>query len=135
MSLYVSAGKRKKVSTHCALTYAAPEAVIAFEDDRQLVVHPSLDIWSLGVMVYVCVSGTEVFDEAEGLDAVSLHARGHATYPWEGPKMAEAWAKSPARPLLQPCLSRDPTQRPSASELLHAIDKFVKANIRKSFMV
>lgn len=119
---------------HCALTFAAPEAVIAFEDDRQLAVHASQDVWALGVVAYTVLTQRDVFDEAEGLDAVVKFARGERKYPWEARGAAGSWIACPARDVFQPCLARDPTRRPSAAELVRSVQAFVNANARKSFM-
>lgn len=122
------------MSPHCALTFAAPEAVIAFEDDRQLAVHASQDVWSLGVVAYTVLTHSDVFDEAEGLDAVSEFAHSKRKYPWEAEGAAGSWLACPARELIQPCLNRDPMRRPSAAEFVRSITAFVNANARKPFM-
>jgi serine/threonine protein kinase len=110
--------------------------VLAFEDERQLAIHASQDIWSLGVIAYSVLTQSEVFGETDSLDRISKHAHGKLLYPWEeGPKQAASWRECPAKSLFEGCLQRDPTKRPSAVSLVRSINDFVSVNARKSFMV
>jgi serine/threonine protein kinase len=110
--------------------------VLAFEDERQLAIHASQDIWSLGVIAYTVLTQKEVFGETDSLDWISQFAHGKLSYPWEeGPKQAAVWKDCPAKGVFEHCLSRDPTKRPTSATLVRAISAFVGANSRKPFMV
>lgn len=50
--------------------YAAPEALVALLESRELQVAASLDAWSLGVMAYELLTGGVWWCEAEGLKKV-----------------------------------------------------------------
>ena len=50
-------------------------------------------------------------------------ALGKAKYAWELPssELPERWRRSRLRPLVQPCLARDPAQRPTAAQLVESL--------------
>lgn len=110
-----------KALPRCTLTYAPPEAVVAClsAEPIEVEVHPSLDVWSLGVMAYECLAQERAFAHFSGRDAILACARGEQRYPWEAPEgeLNAAWANSSARKHLEACLSRDPARRPSAAEV------------------
>jgi serine/threonine protein kinase len=117
------AGTECRVS--CTLAYAAPEAINAHSDRTELTVHPSLDMWAIGVILYECLSGRPAFTFPGMIEEVFQCARGELPYPWERPslELPEGWRKSKARSFFQTCLSREPAARPSAKQLLASMRK------------
>jgi serine/threonine protein kinase len=117
------AGTRCEVS--CTLCYAAPEVINAREDRAELTVEPSLDIWAIGVIVFECLAGCRVFGGHGAFEQVVEFAKGLQQYPWERPskEIPKGWRRSRACSLFSSCLSRDPTVRPTAEQLLKGLHK------------
>ena len=89
---------------------------------QELEVHPSHDIWALGLMAYeAIVQRPTLTMMADCFDC----AFGRQKYPWELPSAEQprAWRHSRLRALLLPCLARDAAQRPSASRLLERLQR------------
>ena len=106
----------------CTLGYAPPEVVCAAHASEQIRVSPAQDMWALGVIAFEAIVGRVTFTlSADVRDC----AHGQAAYAWELPRAQQprAWQSSRLRRLLQPCLSREPRQRPVAEALLAAVTK------------
>lgn len=114
------AGDRGRVI--CTLPYAPPEAVNAHFAKTELTVHPSLDIWAVGVVMFEALTGAPAFPRFCGADTIAACAAGEAAYPWEGgaDEVPRAWTHARMYPIIAPCLSRDLERRPSAPELMRA---------------
>jgi serine/threonine protein kinase len=108
------------------LAYAAPEVVLAFSEKCYLSVHPSLDIWALGVVAYECLASFDVQAYFKSMAHVERCARGTEAYPWELPAELQpvSWRSSRAKDILLPCLERDFRKRPAAGLLLSQLVRF-----------
>jgi serine/threonine protein kinase len=108
------------------LAYAAPEAVLAFSERCDLVVHPSLDVWGLGVLAYECLASFDAPVYFKSKAHVERCARGEEMYPWELPNDQQpvSWRRSRAKDILLPCLERDFRKRPTAGMLLSQLARF-----------
>ena len=108
----------------CTLPYAPPEVVRAALDGTDIVVKPSHDIFSLGVVAYEAITQQRALPKR---DDVAQCARGTAQYPWELPaeQQPAAWRSSRLRPLVLPCLARNPQRRPRASAVLSAVSQLM----------
>jgi serine/threonine protein kinase len=121
--MMLCAGKQCPVS--CKLAYAPPEAIDVHNARAELTVDPSLDMWAVGVILYECLSGSPAFTFPGIIEEVFECARGEGPYPWERPaeELPEGWRKSKARSFFQARLTRDPTARPSAKQLLSSMHR------------
>ena len=108
----------------CTIPYAPPEVVCAALDNSLLTVRPSHDIWGLGVVAYEAITQRRALLKRVQVLAC---ARGEEPYPWdvEITEQPRAWRHSRLRPLLMPCLARDPALRPRASAVLEAVSQLV----------
>ena len=101
----------------CTLAYAPPEVIMAHNEGQPVTVEAAHDIWALGVMAYEVIAGQPAFQHSRHIFAC---AQGNEAYPWEAVCLADApqtWRKSRLRPVVQACLERDATKRPSATAL------------------
>ena len=106
----------------CTLAYAPPDIVCAAKGDYEVRMSGAQDVWALGMMAYEAVVGCVTFTS---LEAIGGCAFGEAPYPWERPLSAQpaAWRRSRLRALVMPCLTRDPDERPAASDLLAGVSR------------
>ena len=106
----------------CTLRYAPPEVVNAFIEDTHVAVHPSVDVWALGVMAFEVLSGRHTVQSRGELYAF---AAGTQPYPWEAaPDTArEPWRKLRLWALVEDCLARDPATRPSAATVVQRLEQ------------
>jgi serine/threonine protein kinase len=106
----------------CSLAYAAPEVVLAVNDNREISIQPSQDVWALGVMAFEALTQTRTLTMAQ---EVFDCASGSMQYPWEAvpAEQPAQWRQSRLRALILPCLARDAAARPSAAALLAAVGK------------
>jgi serine/threonine protein kinase len=83
----------------------------------------SQDVWALGVMAYEAI--VQVSPTLCTMEDVFECAHGHRPYPWELPtaEQPRVWRTSRLRALVAPCLSRDPTARPTSAALLGTITR------------
>lgn len=93
------------------LAYAAPEYLSRQESDS------SVDIWALGVVLYIILCGYHPFDAENDASDEELRRR---IVKGEFDRSSDAWMSmsSGARCLIAQMLSVDPTQRPTAVEVL-----------------
>ena len=113
----------------CSMAYAAPELLQAYKEHRNICVDGSTDIWSLGVLAYEAVSGSGA-QRFSGTDEAIERAYGRGSFPWETPEgMTEQFARSRARHVVLSCLRREPARRPTAAQLLQAIDRLNNATL------
>ena len=102
------------------MRYAPPEVVLAAYADRHIKVHPSQDVWALGVLAWEAVISHPALTLQSTVKAC---AEGSQMYPWEcspdtQPRM---WRQSRLRNIVEPCLARNPAKRPTAAALLAAV--------------
>ena len=101
--------------------YAAPEVLQAYVNKEQIPVHPSVDIWALGVIVYEVLTGAPALQTCKNVEEVIAHAAGEKAYPWEAAANAD-FDQSNVRHLIRECLRRNPELRPTAAQLRAAVD-------------
>ncbi|XP_029464728.1 SNF-related serine/threonine-protein kinase-like [Rhinatrema bivittatum] len=93
------------LTTSCgSLAYSAPEILLGDEYDA-----PAVDIWSLGVILYMLMCGHPPFQEANDSETLTMILDCRYTVP---PRMAPECADLIAR-----MLQRDPLQRASLEEI------------------
>ena len=112
----------------CTLRYAPPEVISAYNRSAKVVVHPSLDIWALGVMAFEALTQRPAFATGAALFAA---AAGDAPFPWAASERAAApasWRRSRLRPVVEACLARDAAARPTAAGLLQMLVDLVSAS-------
>jgi serine/threonine protein kinase len=116
------------------VAYAPPEVIIAYTEGAELVVEPSIDIWSVGIVVFECLVRGPVFPPFGDRQTKVNCALGVELYPWELPSVSaqKAWKTSRARSLFESCLSRDPGARPTAREMLQGLHKISNTSTTKS---
>ncbi|KAK9763589.1 Serine/threonine-protein kinase [Basidiobolus ranarum] len=100
---------RSHLSTFCgSLYFAAPELLHA-----RAYTGPEVDIWSMGIVLYVLVCGKVPFDD-QNLPA--LHAKikkGHVEYP--------TWLSSECKHLLSRMLVTNPSERATMAEVMRHV--------------
>ncbi|KAM9724575.1 SNF-related serine/threonine-protein kinase isoform 1-T2 [Menidia menidia] len=95
----------KKLTTSCgSLAYSAPEILLGDEYDA-----PAVDIWSLGVILFMLVSGQPPFQEANDSETLTMIMDCKYTVP--------ARVSSDCKNLIDRMLQRDPKCRASLEEI------------------
>ncbi|MGH2573177.1 MAG: serine/threonine-protein kinase [Actinomycetota bacterium] len=81
------------------------------------------DVWGLGATMYHAVAGRVPFPRIKGFDEHDLPAR----FPQldRGPEPLPEGLPDPLAPLIMRCLSKEPSDRPSASEVGLALERSV----------
>ena len=90
--------------------------------DAHIAVHPSHDVWALGVIAYEAITqGRALTSQTQ----IAQCAQGQAAYPWEvaQSELPRAWVQSRLRPLVEPCLKRDAAERPAAAQIHAAVNR------------
>jgi serine/threonine-protein kinase len=95
--------------------YIAPEQV------RGQPATPAIDVYAFGVLMHEMLVGTTPFEAAESLDVLAMKTAGPAAPVTS--KRADI-PTSMAR-LVDRCLEMDPTARPTAPEIVQALDAFL----------
>ncbi|KAF6716354.1 SNF-related serine/threonine-protein kinase [Oryzias melastigma] len=95
----------KKLTTSCgSLAYSAPEILLGDEYDA-----PAVDIWSLGVILFMLVCGQPPFQEANDSETLTMIMDCKYTVPTH--------VSSVCRDLIDRMLQRDPKHRASLEEI------------------
>ncbi|XP_034029796.1 SNF-related serine/threonine-protein kinase [Thalassophryne amazonica] len=95
----------KKLTTSCgSLAYSAPEILLGDEYDA-----PAVDIWSLGVILFMLVCGQPPFQEANDSETLTMIMDCKYTVP--------ARVSSACKDLIDQMLQRDPKRRASLEEI------------------
>ncbi|XP_057623016.1 SNF-related serine/threonine-protein kinase [Chionomys nivalis] len=95
----------KKLTTSCgSLAYSAPEILLGDEYDA-----PAVDIWSLGVILFMLVCGQPPFQEANDSETLTMIMDCKYTVP---PRVSAG-----CRDLITRMLQRDPKRRASLEEI------------------
>ncbi|XP_067362847.1 SNF-related serine/threonine-protein kinase-like isoform X2 [Channa argus] len=95
----------KKLNTSCgSLAYSAPEILLGDEYDA-----PAVDIWSLGVILFMLVCGQPPFQEANDSETLTMIMDCKYTVP---PHISNA-----CRDLIRHMLQRDPKKRATLEEI------------------
>ncbi|KAL4629985.1 SNF-related serine/threonine-protein kinase-like [Arapaima gigas] len=97
----------KKLTTSCgSLAYSAPEILLGDEYDA-----PAVDIWSLGVILFMLVCGQPPFQEANDSETLTMIMDCKYTVP--------SHISQACKDLINRMLQRDPKQRASLEEIEH----------------
>uniref|UniRef100_A0A671LNB0 SNF-related serine/threonine-protein kinase n=1 Tax=Sinocyclocheilus anshuiensis TaxID=1608454 RepID=A0A671LNB0_9TELE len=95
----------KKLTTSCgSLAYSAPEILLGDEYDA-----PAVDIWSLGVILFMLVCGQPPFQEANDSETLTMIMDCKYTVP--------AHISNACKDLINRMLQRDPKRRASLEEI------------------
>ncbi|XP_072251072.1 SNF-related serine/threonine-protein kinase [Leuresthes tenuis] len=95
----------KKLTTSCgSLAYSAPEILLGDEYDA-----PAVDIWSLGVILFMLVCGQPPFQEANDSETLTMIMDCKYTVP--------AHVSNACKDLIDRMLQRDPKRRASLEEI------------------
>ncbi|KAK5600640.1 hypothetical protein CRENBAI_001370 [Crenichthys baileyi] len=95
----------KKLTTSCgSLAYSAPEILLGDEYDA-----PAVDIWSLGVILFMLVCGQPPFQEANDSETLTMIMDCKYTVP--------AHVSGACKDLIDRMLQRDPKRRASLEEI------------------
>ncbi|XP_029445236.1 SNF-related serine/threonine-protein kinase [Rhinatrema bivittatum] len=95
----------KKLTTSCgSLAYSAPEILLGDEYDA-----PAVDIWSLGVILFMLVCGTPPFQEANDSETLTMIMDCKYTVP--------VHVSKDCKDLITRMLQRDPKRRASLEEI------------------
>ncbi|XP_067257178.1 SNF-related serine/threonine-protein kinase [Chanodichthys erythropterus] len=95
----------KKLTTSCgSLAYSAPEILLGDEYDA-----PAVDIWSLGVILFMLVCGQPPFQEANDSETLTMIMDCKYTVP--------AHVSNACKDLINRMLQRDPKRRASLEEI------------------
>uniref|UniRef100_A0A3Q2QDE3 SNF-related serine/threonine-protein kinase n=1 Tax=Fundulus heteroclitus TaxID=8078 RepID=A0A3Q2QDE3_FUNHE len=95
----------KKLTTSCgSLAYSAPEILLGDEYDA-----PAVDIWSLGVILFMLVCGQPPFQEANDSETLTMIMDCKYTVPTH--------VSSACKDLINRMLQRDPKRRASLEEI------------------
>ncbi|XP_076137223.1 SNF-related serine/threonine-protein kinase [Alosa pseudoharengus] len=95
----------KKLTTSCgSLAYSAPEILLGDEYDA-----PAVDIWSLGVILFMLVCGQPPFQEANDSETLTMIMDCKYTVP--------AHVSNDCKDLINRMLQRDPKRRASLEEI------------------
>lgn len=95
----------KKLTTSCgSLAYSAPEILLGDEYDA-----PAVDIWSLGVILFMLVCGQPPFQEANDSETLTMIMDCKYTVP--------ARVSSTCKDLIDRMLQRDPKRRASLEQI------------------
>jgi serine/threonine protein kinase len=116
-----------------SLKYAPPEVVKAYEARESIImVDASMDMWSFGLMAFEMLTEEPVFPPYTSTEDVCAQVSGRKLLPWEDPETADEKLKKlrMLRRSLVKCLSRDPVERPTSSELLAAWNHLFDVNDR-----
>jgi serine/threonine protein kinase len=109
-----------------SLRYAAPEVVEAFEArQKSILVDPAMDLWAFGLMAYELLTDEPAFPPGATVNAVKDQIIGRAPLPWEDAETQDAKYRKlrMLKRTVIKCLSRDPSERPTATELLASWDR------------
>jgi len=98
------------------INYMAPEVLLNMRGAEKHKTDQSVDIWSIGVMAYVMLSGYNPFDykSKANQNIITRIVAGKFDFPspqWDS-------VPKPCKDFIRRCLVVDPKKRPSASELL-----------------
>ncbi|KAG0086341.1 hypothetical protein BGZ93_000165 [Podila epicladia] len=104
----------------CTFSYASPEIILANSKAKGVMAKASLDIWSLGLVIYELLTDMPLFQTDEhAKDVLLKNSIKPVRYYDQKNILAEYW------PLLDAMLTHDPEKRLSASQLLQ-LDLFTK---------
>lgn len=106
--------------------YAAPETLRAYEErEGEVLVDSAVDMWALGVMAYELLTDAPAFDASCGQQDIIDRVVGRKALPWEedGGGGGNLRKLRMLQRSLTKCLAREPSERPSAAELLVAWNK------------
>lgn len=110
---------------HSHMPTCAEVAIAAWKDEK-IRVHPSHDVWALGVIAFEAITNERAL---KGQSNVVACAHGAQPYPWELPweQQPVRWRNSRLNKLVMPALARDPAARASAEDLYAAVSRVGQA--------
>jgi len=107
----INARRERPTARAGTVGYIAPEMMKRSDGARTLYAE-SVDVWSLGVLAYECLTGTLPFNSAQIKNMSRLIACGAVTFPQDS-RLSED-----CQDWVSKCLAYDPSDRPTACALL-----------------
>ena len=83
--------------------YIAPEAILQKKQDQKV------DVWALGVILYMCLTGKQPFYGSDARESFVSILNTEPDYS----ALSAFWNGGIVADLVQKCLAKDPEQRPS----------------------
>jgi serine/threonine protein kinase len=103
--------------------YVAPEVLTAFKSEAaEYTVTGAEDMWALGIIAFELLTDQSAF---LGMTSEEIEAQilGHEVAPWEAPSRTTRERMRGFGKSVMKCLNRDPTQRPTALQVLQSWDR------------